>query len=263
MSPQPTPTSPNKPEPEVGNRRLEVVEEPKLQPLILSPQSLSSIKAGYLMRNAPEIVVIGASLGGLHALEVLLSGLPKSFPLPVVIAQHRYKDSDSALCVFLQHQCPLPLSEPEDKEAILPGRVYLAAADYHLLVEANYVQGNASSSVVGVPTFALSTEAPISYARPSIDALFESAADAYGEKVVGVILTGASADGSQGLLKIKANGGKAIVQEPTTAECATMPKAAIRALQQHSANPAVAVDWILPLKDIAPFIVNLCHPALR
>jgi two-component system chemotaxis response regulator CheB len=103
-------------------------------------------------------------------------------------------------------------------------------------------------------TFALSTEAPVLYARPSINVLFESAAEAYGKKVLGVILTGASNDGTQGLLKIKASGGLAVVQDPTTAASPTMPKAAIA---------AVAVDWILPLRDIAPFIVNLCHPALR
>jgi two-component system chemotaxis response regulator CheB len=92
------------------------------------------------------------------------------------------------------------------------------------------------------------------YARPSIDVLFESAADAYGEKVLGVLLTGASHDGTKGLARIKANGGKAIVQDPTTAACATMPKAAIA---------TVAIDWILQLGEIAPFIVNLCCPALR
>ena len=194
-----------------------------------------------------EIVVVGTSLGGLHALEILLAGLPKNFPLPVAIAQHRHKTSDDSLSFFLQRQCVLPLVEAEDKDVIVPGSVYLAPADYHLLVEAGSAQGHR-------PYFALSTEAPVCYARPSINVLFESAADAYGEKAIGVILTGASNDGTQGLAKIKAYGGLAIVQEPSTAESPTMPKAAIA---------SVATDWIVPLGDIAPLIVHLCHPALR
>jgi two-component system chemotaxis response regulator CheB len=194
-------------------------------------------------------------LGGLHALEVLLAGLPKNLSVPVVIAQHRHKDSDDSLCAFLQHQCALPLKEAEDKEIILPGWVYLAPADYHLLVEAGYSPRDGQDSPwVSAPTFALSTEAPVLYARPSINVLFESAADAYGEKVIGVILTGASNDGSQGLAKIKSYGGLTIVQDPTSAASPTMPEAAIN---------TVAVDWILPLCDIAPLIINLCHLALR
>ncbi len=203
-----------------------------------------------LMGNCPyDIVVVGTSLGGLHALEILLAGLPKGLPISVAIAQHRHKNSDNTLSVFLQRHCALPLSEAEDKEAIKPGHVYLAPADYHLLVESG--------------RFALSTEAPVCHARPSIDVLFETAADAYGERAIGVILTGASDDGARGLASIKANGGLAIVQEPSTAECATMPKAAISVLRQRSANATIAIDWILPLRDIAPLIVNLCHPALR
>lgn len=186
------------------------------------------------------IVVIGTSLGGLRALQVLLAGLPKDFPLSVAIAQHRHRNSDETLSLFLQQHCALPVTEAEDKETILPGRVYLAPADYHLLVEG--------------ARFALSTEAPVCYARPSIDVLFESAAEAYGEKAIGAILTGASSDGSQGLLQIKRRGGLAVVQEPTTAEAKTMPNAAIA---------AVSVDWIVPLGEIAPLIVQLCNRAVR
>lgn len=197
-----------------------------------------------------KMVVVGTSMGGLHALQVLLPGLPKSFRVPVAIAQHRHKDSNESLSVFLQQYCALPLTEPEDKDEIAPGQVYLAPPDYHLLVEVGH--------------FALSTEAPVRQARPSIDVLFESAADAYGENVIGVILTGASNDGSQGILNIKQRGGLAIVQEPTTAESPTMPKAAIAALQHQRIDHAPYTSyWILPLHDIAPFIVNLCHLALR
>ena len=204
------------------------------------------------MRDCPyQMMVIGTSLGGLQALQILLPGLPKGFPLPVAIAQHRHKDSDDSLCVFLQQYCALPVSEAEDKEAIVPGRVYLAPPDYHLLLEGGHL--------------ALSTEAPVCHARPSIDVLFESAADAYAHRAIGVILTGASHDGSQGLLSLQSQGGLAIVQEPTTAQSPTMPKAAIAALQQQQRlpNTLYASYWILPLRDIAPFIVNLCHLALR
>ena len=203
------------------------------------------------MKDCPyKIVVMGTSLGGLQALQILLPSLPKSFPLPVAIVQHRHRDSKDSLSVFLQDYCALPLTEAEDKEAIAPGRVYLAPPDYHLLIEEGH--------------FALSTEGAVCHARPSIDVLFESAADAYAEGVIGVILTGASHDGSQGLLKIQAQGGLAIIEEPTTAQSPTMPKAALAALQQQRvSNTVVTAYWIFPLREIAPFLVNLCHLALR
>lgn len=203
------------------------------------------------MRDCPyKIMVVGTSLGGLQALQILLSGLPKNFPLSVAIAQHRHKDSDDSLSAFLQQYCVLPISEAEDKQVIEPGRVYLAPPDYHLLLEEGHL--------------ALSMDAPVCHARPSIDVLFESAADAYAQRAIGVILTGASHDGSQGILSLQSQGGLAIVQEPTTAQSPTMPKAAIAALQQQRLpNTVYASYWILPLPDIAPFIVNLCHLALR
>ena len=179
-----------------------------------------------------ELTVIGASLGGLQALETLLAGLPQAFPLPAVVAQHRHKDSRD-LVALLQRYSLLPVSEVEDKEEIRPGRVYLAPADYHLLIEASH--------------FALSLEAPVEYARPSIDVLFESAAEAYAERVIGVILTGASQDGARGLAKIKVSGGLTVVQSPATAEGQVMPAAAIAATQ---------VDQILPLSEIALFLTQ-------
>lgn len=185
-----------------------------------------------------DLVVVGTSLGGLQATETLLADLPSGFPVAIAIVQHRHKDADATLCKLLRYHSVLPLREPEDKEALVPGTVYLAPANYHLLVEA----GN----------FALSTDAPVSYARPSIDVLFESAADAYAGRVVGIILTGANHDGVQGLKAIKAQGGLVIAQDPTTAECPIMPAAAIA---------AVEVDWILPLSEIAPLLVKLCQTA--
>jgi len=183
-----------------------------------------------------ELVVVGTSLGGLEALDVLLTALPKNFPASMAVVQHRHKNSENTLSFFLQQHSVLPLKEPEDKEVIVPGNVYLAPADYHLLVEPG--------------SFALSTEAPVEYARPSIDVLFESAADAYTKRVIGVILTGSNQDGAQGLAKIKARGGLAVVQEPATAFSRPMPEAAIAATK---------VDWILPLSEIGPFVVNLVN----
>jgi two-component system, chemotaxis family, protein-glutamate methylesterase/glutaminase len=183
----------------------------------------------------PQLVVVGASLGGMRALARLLGGLPSDFPAALAIVQHRAADSAGALSRFLQECSRLPVSEIEDKQPIRPAQVYLAPADYHALIEAG--------------AFALSTEAPLLHARPSIDVLFESAADAYADQVVGVILTGASADGARGLARLKQRGGLALVQSPETAECCVMPAAAIAATQ---------VDWILPLAEIAPHLVSLC-----
>jgi two-component system, chemotaxis family, protein-glutamate methylesterase/glutaminase len=187
-----------------------------------------------------RIVVIGTSLGGLRALGVLLGGLPPDFALPIAIVQHRHNASDDALDAFLQGYCAAPVVEVEDKVAIRPGHIYLAPRDYHLLVEAH--------------SFALSTESPVWYARPSIDVLFESAADSYGRYTIGVILTGASQDGARGLAAIKARGGLAVVQEPDTAECRVMPEAAIA---------ATAVDNILPLPEIAPFLARIGQGSVR
>ncbi|HEX8148399.1 MAG TPA: chemotaxis protein CheB [Pyrinomonadaceae bacterium] len=190
--------------------------------------------------SGERVVVVGTSAGGLAAMQVLLPGLADDFPWPVVLVQHRSKEPGSELCKYLGRCCRRNVSEPEDKEPIMAGRVYLAPRDYHLLVE----RGN----------FALSTEAPVYFARPSIDVLFESAADAYGAGVVGVVLTGANGDGARGLARIKAAGGVAVVQDPSTARAPEMPRAAIKA-----AN----VDRVLPLPEIAPFLNGLGREAAR
>ncbi|PMB46286.1 chemotaxis protein CheB [Fischerella thermalis CCMEE 5205] len=190
-----------------------------------------------------QIIVIGTSLGGLEALQVILLGLPKTFPVPIAVVQHRHKDSDDTLRVLLQSYTNLVVKEAEDKEEILPGWVYLAPADYHLLIESK-------DKTVSQPYFSLSTDVPVTYARPSIDVLFETAADAYNQKVIGVLLTGANQDGVQGLAKIKARGGMSIVEEPESAFCAIMPAAAI----------AFGVaDQVLPLADITSFLVKICN----
>ncbi|MEW6366614.1 MAG: chemotaxis protein CheB [Acidobacteriota bacterium] len=182
----------------------------------------------------PEIIVVGASLGGLRALQTVLKALPRLFPVPVVIVQHRDKDARDTLAGLLAESTPLSVVEPDDKERIEPGRVYLAAPDYHLLIDRDH--------------FALSTDAPILFARPSIDLLFESAAEVYAQRAVGVILTGANSDGARGLAAIKERGGLTIVQDPTTADARAMPDAAIATR---------SVDMILPLAEIGPVLAKL------
>nr|WP_199330949.1 chemotaxis protein CheB [Leptolyngbya sp. FACHB-16] len=184
------------------------------------------------------MVAIGTSLGGLSALKTLLGCFSRDFPAAVAIVQHRHKESDKALSSFLQQFTVLPVHEVEDKERIQAGNIYFAPADYHLLVEFGY--------------FSLSIDEPVSYARPSIDVLLESAADAYAERAIGVILTGANQDGVRGLSALKARGGKTIVQDPNTAESPVLPSAAIA---------AVDVDQVLPLTQIAPYLIHLCESA--
>ncbi|HET6647835.1 MAG TPA: chemotaxis protein CheB [Pyrinomonadaceae bacterium] len=183
-----------------------------------------------------DIVVVGASTGGLKALQIVLSGLPLDFSLPIVMVQHRGKDMETGLCEFLARSSRLPVTEPEDKEMILPGRAYLAPRDYHLLIEDG--------------CFALSTDHPVGFARPSIDVLFESAADEYKARAIGVILTGANQDGARGLAAIKAHGGLTLVEDPSTAACRVMPDAAINMTR---------VDWILPLQEVAPSLSKLTN----
>ncbi|MBO3464060.1 chemotaxis protein CheB [Aetokthonos hydrillicola Thurmond2011] len=190
-----------------------------------------------------QLIVVGTSFGGLHALQILLKDLPKSFPVPIAVVIHRHKASDGAILTnLLQDYSQLLIKETQDKEDIIPGCVYLAPANYHLLVE--------GSRTAPKHYFALSTDDPVTYARPSIDVLFETAANVYAENVIGVLLTGANHDGSHGLAKIKAYGGKTVVEEPSTAVCGIMPQAAII---------AGVADRILPLEDIPDFLVKICN----
>lgn len=182
-----------------------------------------------------QIVAVGTSLGGFQALKTLLGGLPKDFPLPVVVVQHRSPEDSEAFAPLMAGHTLLPLVEIEDKEVLLAGHVYMCPSNYHVLVDETHL--------------ALSTDAPVSYARPSIDVLFESAAEAFREGTIGVLLTGMSRDGTAGLARIKECGGLAIVQDPATAEGQMMPRTAI--------SSGVA-DKVLPLSEIAPFLVELC-----
>ena len=186
--------------------------------------------------NPIDVIVIGCSLGGMHALERILGSLPKNFAAPIVIVQHRHKASNEGLPNYLRRHAEIDVVDADDKQWLKPGTAYLAPADYHLLVE----KGELS----------LSTEAAVGYSRPSIDVLFESAADSYRDRVVGIILTGSNADGAKGAGSIKRRGGFIIAQDPKTAEAPAMPQATI---------DAVRVDRILPLERIGPFLVELCR----
>lgn len=179
-----------------------------------------------------QAVVIGASAGGMAALNAILSGLRDDFPLPVVVVQHRSADADDFLSLYLDERSKLRVKEAEEKERLAAGEVYLAPANYHLLVE----QDGTLSMTVGEK---------VNYARPSIDVLFETAADAYGPGLIGIILTGAGSDGSKGMKCIKERGGLTIVQDPGTAESDAMPRAAIA---------ITAIDHIVPLAEIGPFL---------
>ena len=193
------------------------------------------------MTQLPGAVVVGVSVGGLEALSVLIPALPGDFPLPVVVVQHRRPDSDDFLARHLDEQSRLAVKEADDKEPLRPGTVYLAPAGYHLLIEED-------------GTFALSVDRRVNHCRPAIDVLFDSAADAYGDKVIGVILTGSNADGSRGLKHIKQCGGLAVVQYPDSAEADCMPRKAVE---------ATTVDRLLALEEIAPFLVQCTgQPAL-
>lgn len=174
-------------------------------------------------------VVIGASSGGLHALKKLLPALPVDFPCPILIVQHISPTSDNYLTVILDKLSHIHVKEADEKEIVLPGTAYIAPPDYHLLVEAD-------------TTLSLSVEDKVNFARPSIDVLFQTAADAYKEHLIGILLTGANADGSEGLRSIKENGGFTIVQDPAEAESPFMPQAAI----EHSApNLILTIDGII------------------
>jgi two-component system, chemotaxis family, protein-glutamate methylesterase/glutaminase len=188
-----------------------------------------------------DLVVIGASWGGLDAVGCVLAGFPDEVDLPIVVGQHRHPDSlAEGLSGLLSAQIGRPVADVDDKLPIERGRVYVAPPDYHLLVERGW--------------FALSVDERVQYARPSIDVLFESAADAYGAGVIGVILTGANEDGAAGLARIKQRGGVAVVQDPVGATRRAMPEAAIA---------ATVADAVLPLDEIAPFIYGLCVKPAR
>jgi two-component system chemotaxis response regulator CheB len=161
-----------------------------------------------------QAVVIGASAGGTAALQKLLPFLPAEFPLPIVIVQHLHPLQDGASIIHYSGGSALVVKDANEKEAIRAGFVYFAPPNYHLLIEDDH-------------TFSLSVDAKVHFTRPSVDVLFESAADAYGASLIGIVLSGANQDGAEGLWHIKQKGGLTVVQDPDDAEISYMPKAAI------------------------------------
>lgn len=162
-----------------------------------------------------QAVVVGASAGAVEALSVILPALPEDFPLPIFVVVHIPPDRRSIIADLFRAKCKLAVQEVEDKDPALPGTIYFAPPDYHLLVEAG-------------GTLSLSSDEPVLFSRPSIDVLFESAADAYGPALIAIILTGANSDGANGLAAVIKAGGTAIVQDPAAALASAMPEAAIR-----------------------------------
>lgn len=163
-----------------------------------------------------KAMAIGASAGAVQALLEILPALPADYPLPLLVAVHVPPDRDNVLVPLLQSRCSIRVKEAEDKEPISTGTAYLAPSDYHLLVEAD-------------GTLALSSDEAVNYSRPSIDVLFESAADAFGADLIGVILTGANEDGAAGLQAVSFAGGRVIVEDPEHAYASAMPQAALKA----------------------------------
>ncbi|MEA3233557.1 chemotaxis protein CheB [Pseudomonas mosselii] len=164
--------------------------------------------------NGVRAIVIGASAGGVTALFSVLGALPADFAIPVLCVLHLPDDRHSQLAEVLQRRLQRPVHEALDKARIEPGQIYVAGPGYHLSVERDF-------------SFSLSQEAPVHFSRPAIDFLFESAADAYGTGLLGVLLTGANEDGARGLLHIRQSGGRTVVQDPREAQVALMPEAAL------------------------------------
>ena len=186
-----------------------------------------------------EAVVLGVSAGGLTALTRILSVLPVNYTLPVIVVQHRSRDERFLLEEVLQAKCKIRIRQAEEKEPVKAGSVYIAPPDYHLLIEQN-------------GTFSLSYDALVKYSRPSIDVLFETAAEVYTDKLLAIILTGANNDGSRGMEAISRRGGTTIAQQPATAEYPDMPAAAIK---------TGCIQKIMDLDSIKKYLLDLMKNA--
>ena len=190
------------------------------------------------LRDRIEAVVIGASAGGVEALSQILPALPPSFRPALLIVLHLPRERPSLLVDIYATRCTLPVREADDKEPVEPGTVYFAPPDYHMLVERSR-------------QIALSADEPVHFSRPSIDVLFESAADVYGNQLLGVILTGGNEDGAAGLHAVHRAGGVTVVQRPDSAQ---VPLMVVSALQR---NPA---DFVLSLPQLAQLLRGLAWP---
>ncbi|MFC5271196.1 chemotaxis protein CheB [Adhaeribacter terreus] len=182
-----------------------------------------------------EAIVIGTSAGGLLALTTLLEALPADFPLPIIVVQHRSKDERNLLEELLSQKCKIAIKQADEKEKIEKGVVYFAPPDYHLLIERDQ-------------TFSLSYDTKVNYSRPAIDILFETAAFVYKQHLLAIILTGANADGANGIKTIRKTGGTTIAQNPASAQFPAMPQAAI---------DTGCIDKILELTEIKDLLIGL------
>ncbi len=182
-----------------------------------------------------EAIVIGVSSGGMNALKFIFSALPARFSLPIIIVQHINARSDNEWIKLLNEKSNLTIKEADEKEKIASENIYIAPANYHLMIESD-------------KTFSLTIDEYVNFARPSIDVLFESAAEAYKSKLIGIVLTGSNNDGAKGIKRIKELRGLAIVQDPETAESPTMPASAIAAIQP---------DYILSLEKIVELLLKI------
>jgi two-component system, chemotaxis family, protein-glutamate methylesterase/glutaminase len=182
-----------------------------------------------------DAIAIGVSAGGLQALTRLFEKLPIDYPIPVVVVQHRAKDQKYLLEEVLQQKCRITIKQADEKEKMHGGFVYIAPPDYHLLIEDDR-------------TFSLSSDEYVSYSRPSINVLFESAAEVYKNKLIGIILTGANDDGARGIFTIRKYGGLTIAQNPNEALYPYMPQAAIK---------TGCVECIWNIEEIVKFLLKL------
>ena len=191
--------------------------------------------------NTPidKVVVIGASAGGVEALPMIINCLPIDFPWPVVITVHLLRSKESFLAEFMNKKSYLRVKEAESCDILTPGTVYLAPSNYHLLIEDDL-------------RLTLSVDEPVNFSRPSIDVLFESAADAIGRDLIAIILTGANSDGAEGIRRVKELGGLTIVQDPKSAKMKAMPEQAIAATE---------IDHIIEIKEITPLLIRLAQKA--
>jgi two-component system chemotaxis response regulator CheB len=201
--------------------------------MISSPEAIAAAATRRI-----EAVVIGASAGGFEALLAVLSGLPAAYPMPLVAVLHLPDNHESRLAELFGYRLALQVREARDKETLEPGVLYFAPSGYHLSIETDR-------------SFSLSCEDRVSFARPSIDVLFASAADAYGKSLAAILLTGANYDGAAGLAGMRVAGGLTIVQDPASAEVPTMPEAALRRMTP---------DLILPLAEIHSLLRKLGEP---
>lgn len=188
------------------------------------------------MAQRHRLIVVGCSAGALRAMHGILDRLSAPLPLPLVVVCHTASDDMGGFCSLLERSSGLRVVEAQERHRPESGRIYVAPSGYHLMVEPS-------------GRFALSVDDRVDFSRPSINVLFESVADSIGDGVIAIVLTGANGDGAAGLRKVRQRGGLAIVQDPDSAEVATMPSAALQ---------LAGADHVVPLEAIAPLLEQLC-----